>query len=102
MSWELTGNSGTNPATNFVGTTDNQPLIIRANNAEALRIHPPSDNFAARVGIGTTTWPGAALEIVSDGITDPLQLRTTHAGNPRSFRIGPNVGGPGIFSIYDD
>jgi trimeric autotransporter adhesin len=30
--WALTGNSGTNPATNFVGTTDNQPLRIRVNN----------------------------------------------------------------------
>ncbi len=26
--WLLTGNSGTNPATNFIGTTDNVPLIF--------------------------------------------------------------------------
>jgi hypothetical protein len=29
MSWELTGNSGTNPNSNFLGTIDKQPLIIR-------------------------------------------------------------------------
>lgn len=30
--WNLTGNSGTNPATNFIGTTDAQPLVFRTNN----------------------------------------------------------------------
>jgi hypothetical protein len=28
--WSLTGNSGTNPSTNFLGTTDNQDLIIKS------------------------------------------------------------------------
>src|SRR5688572_12041056 len=32
LGWLLTGNSGTNPLTNFVGTIDNQPLIIKVNN----------------------------------------------------------------------
>jgi hypothetical protein len=30
--WSLTGNSGTNPSTNFIGTTDVQPLMFRVNN----------------------------------------------------------------------
>jgi hypothetical protein len=30
--WALTGNSGTNPATNFVGTTDTSSLVFRVNN----------------------------------------------------------------------
>ena len=30
--WLLSGNSGTNPETNFLGTTDNQPLLFRVNN----------------------------------------------------------------------
>ena len=32
LGWLLSGNSGTNPATNFLGTTDDQPLLIRVNN----------------------------------------------------------------------
>jgi hypothetical protein len=36
--WALTGNSGTNPAVNFLGTTDAQPLVIRVNN------HRPSNS----------------------------------------------------------
>jgi hypothetical protein len=31
-SWDLTGNSLTNPAANFVGTTDNKPINFRTNN----------------------------------------------------------------------
>jgi hypothetical protein len=38
VSWLLTGNAGTTPATNFLGTTDAQPLVIRTNNTERSRI----------------------------------------------------------------
>lgn len=36
--WDLTGNAGINPATNFIGTTDAQPWIVRTNNTERVRI----------------------------------------------------------------
>jgi len=36
--WNLTGNSGTNPATDGVGTTDGQPLVFKVNNQKAGRI----------------------------------------------------------------
>ena len=36
--WMLTGNAGTNPATNFLGTTDNQDLKISTTNAERMRV----------------------------------------------------------------
>lgn len=37
--WALTGNSGTNPTTNFLGTTDAQDLVLRAGNTEKLRLN---------------------------------------------------------------
>jgi hypothetical protein len=48
--WLLTGNAGTNPAINFLGTTDAQPLVIRTNNIERMRV-----TATGNVGIGTTT-----------------------------------------------
>lgn len=36
--WLLLGNSGTNPATNFLGTIDAADLVIRTNNTERLRV----------------------------------------------------------------
>jgi hypothetical protein len=38
--WGLSGNSGTNPATDFLGTSDNQALELKVNGARALRIEP--------------------------------------------------------------
>jgi hypothetical protein len=44
--WSLTGNSGTSAATNFIGTTDNVPLVIKVNNEMAGTINPISNNTA--------------------------------------------------------
>ena len=51
MAWELQGNPGTNPANNFLGTTDGKRLVIQ----------PGSGN----VGIGTTN-PDTRLNINSN------------------------------------
>ncbi len=42
--WKRSGSSGTTPGTDFIGTTDNQALEIKVNNARALRIEPGRDN----------------------------------------------------------
>lgn len=36
--WTMTGNAGTSPLSQFVGTTDNQDLVFRTNNVERLRL----------------------------------------------------------------
>jgi hypothetical protein len=61
--WDLTGNAGTNPATNFIGTSDNQPMVVRTNNTEKVRV-----TAAGNVGIGTAT-PSSKLEVSNSGIT---------------------------------
>jgi trimeric autotransporter adhesin len=38
--WELSGNAGTDPPQDFLGTTDNTPLNLRVNDARALRLEP--------------------------------------------------------------
>lgn len=55
--WSLKGNAGTDPATNFIGTTDAKPLVIKTNSAEALRV-----GATGNVGIGTNN-PTAKLEV---------------------------------------
>jgi len=37
--WLLTGNVGTNPGTNFIGTTDEKDLSFRTNNKERMRLY---------------------------------------------------------------
>lgn len=41
MPWELTGNVGTHPPADFLGTKDDQPLVIEVAGVPALRIEPP-------------------------------------------------------------
>lgn len=38
QNWSLIGNFGTNPSTNFLGTTDNQDLVFKTNNIERFKI----------------------------------------------------------------
>ena len=38
--WRLGGNAGTTPGVYFLGTTDNQPLELKAGNQRALRLEP--------------------------------------------------------------
>ncbi len=55
--WTLTGNSGTDPATNFLGTADLKDLVIKTNNAERMRIRS-----GGNVGIGTNL-PNSLLHV---------------------------------------
>ncbi len=65
--WSLTGNAGTNPATNFVGTTDAQPLRFATGvgGVERMRI-----DATGNVGIATTT-PTYPLEVGGSALIRP-------------------------------
>ena len=36
--WVVTGNAGTSSTDNFLGTTDAQPLVVKVDGVEALRV----------------------------------------------------------------
>jgi hypothetical protein len=55
--WSLTGDAATNPATNYLGTSDAQDLIIATNNTEKIRV-----NTSGNVGINQAS-PSVKLHI---------------------------------------
>jgi hypothetical protein len=59
--WKLTGNSGTNSTSSFIGTIDAVDFVVRTNNTEKFRV--TSSGFT---GIGTAT-PGAKLDVNGKG-----------------------------------
>jgi hypothetical protein len=71
--WQLTGNSSTNPAINFIGTTDAVDFLLRTDNQERVRIL--SDG---KIGIGTNA-PVFRLDVKGSVNTDSL------------YRIGGNA-----------
>jgi hypothetical protein len=101
--WSLTGNSGTNPAANFLGTTDNQALELRVNNARALRLEPNatspnliggySGNSVTSGVVGATIGGGGAAD---DGWGNPALNRVTDdygtVGGGMSNQAGDNTG----------
>ncbi|MEA3334576.1 MAG: hypothetical protein U9R25_01610 [Chloroflexota bacterium] len=55
--WSLYGNAGTSLGSNFLGTTDDRPIVLRTNDREAMRV-----TVDGRVGVGTDA-PGAQLHV---------------------------------------
>ncbi|MEO6818872.1 MAG: tail fiber domain-containing protein [Ginsengibacter sp.] len=65
--WALTGNAGTNPATNYIGTNDDKPLMFRINTEYAGQI---SNNGMVAIGTGTnqTLSHGSIVAIGKDAL----------------------------------
>ncbi|HVT62752.1 MAG TPA: hypothetical protein VHD33_04605, partial [Legionellaceae bacterium] len=57
LAWTLTGNSGTNASTNFIGTTDAIDFVTKTSNTERMRV-----TSGGNIGINTSN-PGSALDV---------------------------------------
>ncbi len=73
--WSLYGNAGTSELTSFIGTTDDQPLVVRVNNARVMRIElnmnpttpgTPSPNIIAGYP-GNQATPGIKGSVIAGG-----------------------------------
>ncbi|MBL7793713.1 MAG: tail fiber domain-containing protein [Saprospiraceae bacterium] len=58
LGWLLEGNAETDPATNFIGTTDNKPLIFKVNNTLAGKITPTGSNTFLGLNAGLANSSG--------------------------------------------
>jgi hypothetical protein len=58
--WSQSGNAGTNPATQFLGTTDLNALVLRTNNTPGLRLEPSAQTFGVPARSITTNVIGGS------------------------------------------
>ena len=73
--WLLGGNTGTTPASHFIGTTDNVPLLFKVNNTWAGKIDQALLNTflgmnagaANPSGVGNTGFGTSSLQVVTSG-----------------------------------
>ncbi|MCX7728477.1 MAG: hypothetical protein N2203_03295, partial [Bacteroidia bacterium] len=77
--WLTLGNSGTNPATHFLGTIDNTSLVFRTNNIERMRLHS-----GGQLSIGDNT-PGGKLDVHQESSNDVARFITY--GSPNDIRL---------------
>lgn len=65
--WRLNGNAATNPANDFIGTTDAQDFVIRTQNVPSLRLQPSAIQLAG-TPITANVIAGASSNAVSSGV----------------------------------
>jgi hypothetical protein len=103
--WLLTGNSGTNPAVNFIGTTDAQPLVFKVNNSEAGRISGTTGNTSLghlslasiTTGFNNTATGVQALRFNTSG-SGNTAMGTEALRSNTSGEVNTAVGGGALFS----
>jgi hypothetical protein len=84
--WHASGNFGTTAGTDFVGTTDNQPLELHVNGVRALRLEPTAtngavnviggspNNYAAGGVVGATIGGGGAVNLSGVSYTNSVTV----------------------------
>ncbi len=97
VSWLLTGNAGTTPTTNFLGTTDDQPLVIRTNNTERSRI---LSNGQVLINRTTANYSGDLLEVQGNS-TYPFAINglTNQASGAGVYGYNSASGGISILGV---
>ena len=105
--WSLTGNSGTNPSTNFIGTTDNVPLIFKTNNQPSGKIDPVNNNTSlgynsllpASTGSHNTAIGSNALKSNSTGHSN-VAIGTSALFNSTNLSNLVALGDSALFTNY--
>lgn len=74
--WATTGNAGTTPADNFLGTTDGQPLVLRANNV-GVNTNNPQATLHVNGTVRATRFEGdgGGLIGINASLATPFTLR---------------------------
>jgi hypothetical protein len=70
--WSLTGNAGTTPGTQFLGTTDNQALEVKVNGARALRVEPTTGAANLVGGLAANSVAAGAVGVAICGGGGPM------------------------------
>ncbi|MEO8771986.1 MAG: hypothetical protein ABI402_17950 [Ferruginibacter sp.] len=83
--WYLTGNSGTDTSTNFIGTTDGQPLLIKVNN-----------NLS---GTLQYNFPFNTIFLGNSSITDVISTGGFHAPSDERLKFNVHENVPGLLFI---
>ena len=91
--WNRTGDAGTTAGTDFLGTTDNQPLELKVNNQRGLRLENGTNFFATGVNVigghsGNVVADGAVGATIAGGGANQLGSQLTNTVTASYATIG--------------
>ncbi len=100
--WGLTGNSGTTPATNFVGTTDNQDLVFKRNNLRAGLISLTNTSFGSEALNATSTGNNNSAFGYNALLSNTTGIQNVAVGSNSLYAntVGIDNTAVGYFSLY--
>lgn len=93
--WTTIGNTGTVPATNFMGSIDNVDVVFRTNNTETFRM---TNAQKLLVGVTTPTAPGTQKMEVYAATGDAIWGRTPNVGGYLGYETNFTVGSAGAIN----
>lgn len=107
QSWRLGGNSGTNPAANFVGTLDGAALELRSNNSRGLRLETASTTLGIDTYSGMNVLGGFALNNLTAGVVAGTIAGGGYRQNSDNYPnhvtdLGGTIGGGAANQAGDD
>lgn len=85
QAWNINGNNGIDPSTNFIGTTDAEDVVIKTNNTEQVRI-----TSSGNVGIGTNN-PTFKLEVIADATFNGVRVGRGNGNVVTNTAIGADA-----------
>jgi hypothetical protein len=97
--WNLLGNSGTDPSVNFLGTKDQQDLVIKTTSVERARV-----TSGGNVGVGTSS-PTSLLQVTGSAAEFPIVHAIQNNTSSGSHAVkGEGTDGPtkGYLGVHGD
>lgn len=94
--WNAKGNAGTNPSSNFIGTTDAQGFAVRTNNLDRIRVAS-----GGNVGVGTVS-PDTQLQVegTQDNNGTTAIFKVTNTSGASMLFDGNEIDGASNGPIY--
>lgn len=93
--WSLSGNAGTTPGTDYIGTSDNQDVIIKRNNVQQIKITGGGNNFILGSSSPTIYGAGTGMTFAHDtasSATLSIGSDAGYTGADRTVNIGAGTG----------
>jgi hypothetical protein len=101
--WSMSGNTGIDPATQYIGTADNKDLVFKRFNSETMRFTSSGTKFSKLISAeaGIALNPSKTLKIISDSIAGEKTVYFGRVNANAPTCISPNLGGTNTKFLFE-